>query len=52
MKTVKLYYKNCHLREFDARVLSCEAGEKGYWVTLDATAFYPEGGGQACDLGT
>ena len=52
MKTVKLYYKNCHLREFFAKVLTCEACEKGYLVTLDATAFYPEGGGQACDLGT
>ena len=49
---MKLYYKNCHLREFWATVLSCEACEKGFWVTLDATAFYPEGGGQACDLGT
>ena len=52
MKTVKLYYKNCHLRNFHAQVLSCEACDRGYWVTLDATAFYPEGGGQACDLGT
>jgi len=49
---MKLYYKNCHLREFSARVLGCEACERGYWITLDATAFYPEGGGQACDLGT
>ena len=52
MKTVKLYYKNCHLREFSARVLDCRACEKGWIITLDATAFYPEGGGQACDLGT
>ena len=52
METRKLYYENCHLREFSAKILSCEAGEKGFWVTLDATAFYPEGGGQACDLGT
>ena len=52
MKTVKLYYKNCHLREFSARVLTCEPAQNGFLVTLDATAFYPEGGGQACDLGT
>ena len=52
MQTRKLYYEDCHLREFDALVTGCEKTEKGYLVTLDATAFYPEGGGQACDLGT
>lgn len=52
MNTDKLYYKDCHLRQFEATVLSCEKTEKGYEVILDATAFYPEGGGQACDLGT
>ena len=52
MHTVKLFYKNCHLRSFSARVLSCTETERGWAVTLDATAFYPEGGGQACDLGT
>ena len=52
METRKLYYEDCHLTTFTARVLSCEAAEKGFSVILDATAFYPEGGGQACDLGT
>ena len=49
---MKLYYENCHLQEFSARVLTCEPAQNGFLVTLDATAFYPEGGGQACDLGT
>ena len=48
----KLYYQDCHLDRFTAQVLSCEQTEKGYAVTLSQTAFYPEGGGQACDLGT
>ncbi len=48
----KLYYQDCHMRTFSARVTGCQAADGGYWVTLDATAFYPEGGGQACDLGT
>ncbi len=47
----KLFYENCHLTEFSATVTGCEKNEKGYLVTLDATAFYPEGGGQACDIG-
>ncbi len=52
METRKLYYEDSHLRQFTARVLGCVRTEKGWAVTLDATAFYPEGGGQACDLGT
>ena len=52
MATRKLYYEDCHLKTFTAKVISCAETLKGYAVTLDATAFYPEGGGQACDLGT
>ena len=52
MPTRKLYYEDPHLQHFSARVVNCRETEKGFLVTLDATAFYPEGGGQACDLGT
>ena len=48
----KLFYEDPHLTRFSAAVTGCEKCEKGYLVTLDATAFYPEGGGQACDIGT
>ena len=51
MQTRKLYYENCHQYDFTARVMSCQQTKGGYAITLDATAFYPEGGGQACDLG-
>ena len=50
--TRKLYYEDCHMSRFQAQVTGCEKCEKGYEIRLDATAFYPEGGGQACDLGT
>lgn len=51
METRKLYYEDCHLQSFSACVTGCEEAEQGCLVTLDATAFYPEGGGQACDTG-
>ena len=50
--TRKLFYEDCHLSRFHARVTSCTRTDRGYEITLDATAFYPEGGGQACDRGT
>ena len=49
METRKLYYEDAFLRSFDATVLSCEESKGGFAVVLDATAFYPEGGGQPCD---
>ena len=52
MEVRKLYYEDSHLRSFEAAVTGCTPVKGGYAVTLDATAFYPEGGGQACDLGT
>ena len=52
MPTRKLYYEDCHLTTFSAEVRSCTREERGFAVILSATAFYPEGGGQACDLGT
>ncbi len=48
----RLFYEDSHKTTFSARVTGCRESEKGFLITLDATAFYPEGGGQACDLGT
>ena len=49
--TEKLYEKDAFLTRFEAAVLSCTQGKKGYEVVLDRTAFYPEGGGQPWDTG-
>ena len=50
--TEKLYDADGHVREFSARVLSCENAGDRWVVTLDRTAFFPEGGGQAADTGS
>lgn len=47
-----LYYENPYQTCFTAQVVSCEPVKKGFAVVLRQTAFYPEGGGQPCDLGT
>lgn len=51
-ETRRLYYEDVYKKEFDAQVLVCRAGERGYEVILDESAFYPQGGGQPCDTGT
>ncbi len=45
-------YDNGHVRQFEATVISCTQSEKGFLVSLDKTAFFPAGGGQAADEGT
>ncbi|MDO4175971.1 MAG: alanyl-tRNA editing protein [Bacillota bacterium] len=47
MGTRKLFQQDVYIKEWDAEVT--DITEKG--VYLDSTAFFPEGGGQSCDLG-
>jgi len=46
--TRELFLTDSYLKEFDARVVSLDGRE----VVLEATAFYPGGGGQPPDKGT
>jgi alanyl-tRNA synthetase len=53
MATERLYYKDSHLIEFEARVIEQSERVSGWTaITLDQTAFYPTGGGQPSDTGT
>ena len=47
-----LFYQDSHLCRFTALVTGCHPMPDGWAVSLDRTAFYPEGGGQPWDLGT
>lgn len=52
---MRLYEEDAFCQEFVSRVITCQpqewAGESCYAIELENTAFYPEGGGQPCDLG-
>ena len=51
--TEKLFEQDVFLTKCQATVLSCEPYKNDtYSVVLNATVFYPEGGGQPCDKGT
>lgn len=52
METKKLYEEDCMCTRFSAQTLSCRQTAAGFEVVLNATAFFPGGGGQPCDLGT
>ena len=49
--TIRLYNQDSFLLDFSARVTGCEEKGGKYIVTLDRTAFFPEGGGQGADHG-
>ncbi len=49
--TEKLYEVDAYISCFKARVIDCIKNNDCYKILLDKTAFFPEGGGQAADIG-
>lgn len=49
MSTNRLYYQDCYLSNFPARVV--DSADDGRRVYLESTAFYPDSGGQPHDSG-
>ncbi len=52
MATKRLFDEDAYIKSFEAEVLSCVQEKDRYAVTLDRTAFFPEGGGQPADRGS
>ena len=50
--TERLYLLDSMLSAFDARVIACEPSDGGFLIELDRSAFFPNKGGQPCDVGT
>lgn len=50
--TEKLYYTDPNLVEWETEITGAFFDNDKWIITLKETAFYPEGGGQPCDLGT
>ena len=50
--TKKLYYDDVWMTNHNAEVLHCSKEGDDWLVVLNQTCLYPEGGGQACDLGS
>ena len=49
--TIKLYNDNVMLKNCQATVLACEERDGKFFVELDQTVIFPEGGGQLSDRG-
>ena len=52
MATERLYQKDVYLREADLTVTEVREYKGKQQIACESTIFFPEGGGQLCDLGT
>ncbi|QGQ46181.1 alanyl-tRNA editing protein [Metabacillus sediminilitoris] len=49
--TKKLYYTSSYTTEWETKIINILDRNGEYYVVLEETAFYPNGGGQPCDTG-
>lgn len=49
--TIKRYYEDPYTMEFSSKVIKTDQDNRGPYVVLEETAFYPTGGGQPHDTG-
>jgi alanyl-tRNA synthetase len=49
--TIQLYLKDTYLFHYKATLLKVGQDDKGHFIVLDQTIFYPQGGGQPSDQG-
>lgn len=52
IRTERLYYSDPSAQEAEASIIGAEGTASEPVLVFDRTVFYPEGGGQPCDLGT
>jgi alanyl-tRNA synthetase len=51
MSTIKLYYQDQYIKNFNANIVDIKQKDGKYNIILDKTAFFPGGGGQGSDIG-
>lgn len=50
-ETIAMYIKHPDMTETTAQIIRCDKDQKGEYIILDRSIFYPQGGGQPADQG-